>query len=53
MMSDRKVAIQYNKKPVNWKHVVLHAVLLCVCPDLALVYERIRFRERRRHLVYK
>ena len=31
MMSDRKVAIQYNKKPVNWKHVVLHAVLLCVC----------------------
>ena len=31
MMSDRKVAIQYNKKPVNWKHVVLHIVLLCVC----------------------
>ena len=30
-----------------------YAVLLCVCPDLALVYERIRFRERRRHLVYK
>ncbi|HIS02493.1 MAG TPA: glycosyltransferase family 2 protein [Candidatus Pullichristensenella avicola] len=30
-----------------------YAILLCVCPDLALVYERIRFRERRRHLVYR
>ena len=30
-MSDRKAAIVYNKKPVNWKHVVLHIVLLCVC----------------------
>ncbi len=29
-----------------------YAILLCVCPDLALVYERIRFRERRKHLVY-
>ena len=30
-----------------------YAVLLCACPELALVYERIRFRERRKHLVYK
>ena len=30
-----------------------YAILLCVCPELALIYERIRFRERRKHLVYK
>ena len=30
-----------------------YAILLCICPDLALVYERIRFRERRRHIIYK
>jgi hypothetical protein len=29
-----------------------YAVLLCACPDLALVYERIRFRKRRRNLAY-
>lgn len=29
-----------------------YAILLCACPDLALIYERIRFRERRKHLVY-
>jgi len=29
-----------------------YAVLLALCPDLALVYERIRFRKRRRVLEY-
>ena len=34
-------------------HRKLYAIILCVCPDLALVYERIRYRERRRHVIYK
>lgn len=29
-----------------------YAILLCACPDLALIYERIRFHERRKRLVY-
>lgn len=29
-----------------------YAVALCLCPEVALVYERIRFRQRRKHLVY-
>ena len=34
-------------------HRKLYAIILCACPDLALVYERIRYRERRRHVIYK
>ena len=30
-----------------------YAILLCACPELAMVYERVRFYKRRRHLVYK
>ena len=34
-------------------HRKFYAIILCVFPDVALVYERIRYRQRRRHVIFK